>query len=345
VNIGSNEIMELPWASDDLNNKYLRMMQTPPSFDSTSDGEDESETPLFDMSIKAEVVAGEAAEEMIDRLLKYPQQQQQQQERESGENLGGNFDGNPLWQELGTFLRNRYSAINSLKERGINPIASSGAGGRLAPSFTEQENDDDDDAAEMGKERFDQDNLTTSNDNIIPLVDCLRLEQQVWEEIDAVRDLAEKIAGRATPLADGLTCLRPPNTTISATISSGSSSGGLELFKEQEAAWKARNEQQHLEEMAGAKDPRGIFQGAHPGYPPLRRVQRLSFALASSLGDVSASEGRQAWLEVHSVAGRLRLGLSALRRHRDVLAAVVAVRNLSDKGGGSNPEDPGKLEN
>ncbi|KAH7617703.1 hypothetical protein Ndes2526B_g07569 [Nannochloris sp. 'desiccata'] len=335
VNIGSNEIMELPWASDDLNKKYFSMMQTPPaSYD--SDGEEESEAPLFDVNIKAEIAADEAAEEMIQRLLKYRQQE--------NEETRGAPDSS-LWEELETFLRNRYSAINSLKERGINPIASSGAGGRLAPhsSF----NDDgrmDEEHGDIDKGEMNQRESTRDTDR---LADCLRLEQQIWHEIDAVRDLAEKIAGRATPLADGLTCLRPSFKNISGASIPPGTGGDLESFRKQEAEWKLRNQENHLEEMAGGKDLRGIYQGAHPAFPNLRRVQRLSFALASSLGDVSASEGRQAWLEVHSVAGRLRLGLSALRRHRDVLAAVVAVRNLSDNGGGgdSGGENNENLEN
>jgi Lon protease-like protein len=358
VNIGSNEIMELPWASDDLNKKYFSMMQTPPA-SYESDGEEDSETPLFDVNIKAEVAAIEAAEEMIQRLLKYQQQETK--------NSGGEVDSS-FWQELETFLRNRYSAMNSLKERGINPIASSGAGGRLdpqSPSFNHEKIDEDDDKEEeIDNNKNNTDNndkkevhimhkdeeSTPSGSNF--LVDCLKLEQQVWHEIDAVRELAEKIAGRSTPLADGLTCLRPPlsssftsfdSSRPFSTSSTATGVGDLEHFKKQEAEWKQRNQENHLEEMAGGKDLRGIYQGAHPGFPQLRRIQRLSFALASSLGDVSASEGRQAWLEVHSVAGRLRLGLSALKRHRDVLAAVVAVRNLSDSGGGG--ENNENLEN
>jgi len=338
VNIGSNEIMEMPWASDDLNTKYFSMMQTPPgSYE--SDGEEESDTPLFDINVKAKVAAREAAEEMIQRLFNYQQQ-------ESGKS-GGEVDSS-LWQELETFLRTRYSAINSLKERGINPIASSGAGGRRDSQSDEKidQEQEDDDVDDMGEVKQRDEESTPGNDL---LVDCLKLEQQIWHEIDAVRDLAEKIAGRATPLADGLTCLRPPfpfSSDISSAISETSTGGGdLEYFKKQEAEWELRNQENHLEEMAGGKDLRGIYQGAHPGFPSLRRVQRLSFALASSLGDVSASEGRQAWLEVHSISGRLRLGLSALKRHRDVLAAVVAVRNLRDNGGSSgdakneNPEN------
>lgn len=119
---------------------------------------------------------------------------------------------------------------------------------------------------------------------------ALALEAQVWAELYAVCALAEKISGRTPPLADGLLCLRPPPGAT-----------------------------------AGAAGP---GQHAHPAYPPLRRAQRLSYALASAIGSVTNSEGRQEWLEAISIAARLRLGLEALRTHRSVLAAVVEVRKL-----------------
>jgi hypothetical protein len=317
VNIGSNEIMELPWAADEFNKKYFSSMQTPAptSYEMLmSDEDEESETPLLDMNIKAVAAASDAAEAMVAKLLK------QQQEEENGIENG-------LWRDLETFLRNRYSAINSLKERGINPIASSGAGGRLAPKIEDSsESDEEEEERERQSKSKRKD---SAGKDAHALIECLKLEQQVWKEIDAVRDLAEKIAGRATPLADGLTCLRPCSSTTTTMQQSNGDVESVESFKPQEAEWKVKNS----------------GEGAHPAYPNLRRVQRLSFALASSLGDVSASEGRQAWLEVHSIAGRLRLGLSALRRHRDVLAAVVAVRNLTDNGGGGGGGDGENLEN
>jgi hypothetical protein len=46
------------------------------------------------------------------------------------------------------------------------------------------------------------------------------------------------------------------------------------------------------------------------------------------LANVPADEARQAWVEAGSVSARLRLGLAALRKHRQVLAAVVAVEGL-----------------
>lgn len=66
----------------------------------------------------------------------------------------------------------------------------------------------------------------------------------------------------------------------------------------------------------------------HPSYPPIRRAQRLSYALASVLGGISTDEGRQALLEAPSICARLRLIVAGLRRHRAVLAAVVAVQDL-----------------
>ena len=70
-----------------------------------------------------------------------------------------------------------------------------------------------------------------------------------------------------------------------------------------------------------------------PAYPAIRRAQRLSYAAASVLADLPASEGRQALLEAPSISARLRLVLAALRKHRSVLAAVVAVKGLSSGGG------------
>lgn len=100
--------------------------------------------------------------------------------------------------------------------------------------------------------------------------------------------LASKLRERASPLPAGLQCLRPP---------------------------------------AAAADMAATAT-AHPDWPTLRRLQRLPFAAVSLLANVSGSEGRQAFLEAPSVCARLRLALAALRKHRQVLAAVVAVEGL-----------------
>lgn len=70
-------------------------------------------------------------------------------------------------------------------------------------------------------------------------------------------------------------------------------------------------------------------------YPPLRRAQRLSYAAAICVMDLTPGEGRQAVLEAGSVSARLRLVLMALVKHRKVLSAVAAVRGLAD-----NNRDP-----
>jgi Lon protease-like protein len=126
---------------------------------------------------------------------------------------------------------------------------------------------------------------------------ALRLEAAVWVELDALRVLTKKINRWPMPMLPGLRCLRPP------------------------AAGDG-----------GAAPGEGL-PGAHPGYPALRRVQRLSFALASCLADTSVAEGRQAVLEAPSISSRLRLALASLRRQRRVLAAVAAVRDLKGDEG------------
>ena len=112
----------------------------------------------------------------------------------------------------------------------------------------------------------------------------------MWQEVDAVHALASKLRERVMPLPSGLACLRPIQ----------------------------RGEQPQAPLKAGAPD----------AYPALRRVSRLSFALTTMLADLSPTEGRQAWAEAPSICARLRLGLAALRKHRQVLAAVVAVEGL-----------------
>jgi hypothetical protein len=80
------------------------------------------------------------------------------------------------------------------------------------------------------------------------------------------------------------------------------------------------------------------LDAAGPGawLPPLRRAQRLSYALASILGDVSPDEGRQALLEAGSTSARLRLGLAALRRRRVELQVALA---MLGGGGGEAPAE------
>lgn len=277
VNIGSNEVVELPWAEQ---SGFGSQLHPPVPFDEAS--------ALKEADSAASAQAQAAAEELIKELEQC---------------------SDSSWQTVEAFIRGRFNGFNSLKERGISNIAS--GGGTAATEGTaglEEESSSTNNST--GGANLDttagsiSSSSSGSGDDLLAY--CLLLESQVWEEIDAVRALAEKIAGRATPLAEGLVCLRP---TAPPRDSYEMAPGAAGHYEEESLGWSG--------------------EGAHPCYPPLRRVQRLSFALASSLGDVSASEGRQAWLEVNSVADRLRLGLAALRRHRGVLAAVVAVRNLS----------------
>lgn len=154
-------------------------------------------------------------------------------------------------------------------------------------------------ASSSGKEVLADEERSLPPEAAGPQVAALQLEARVWGELDAIRALAEEISRRPpAPLLPGLLCLRPPSNLGEA-------------------------------EEEGQAPP-----AADARYPALRRMQRLSFALASCLVDVSSSEGRQALLEAGSTTSRLRLALAALRRHRKVLAAVAAVRRISKQDGG-----------
>lgn len=122
---------------------------------------------------------------------------------------------------------------------------------------------------------------------------ALRLEAAVWVELDAISALANKLRERELPLPNGMESLRP--MAVPGSSSSGSDSGGSGSESEASAALQA---------------------GAHPDWPALRRLQHLSYAVTSQLASVSASEGRQAFVEAPSICARLRLGLAALRKHR-----------------------------
>ena len=267
VNIGNNEVIEMPWA---VQTGFGSQLHPPVHFDEAAS--------LRESDIDASKMAEIAAEELIRELEKCSE---------------------TSWREVESFLRGRFIGLNTISERGVSTIVS--------VKGLEEE------SSSLEAANWEESTSSSATAKEYPLKECLRLEEQVWEELDKVRILASKISGRTAPLAEGLLCLRPKVELRSNSILGPS------------AAATAHDE-----------SPEWTGEGAHPQYPALRRIQRLSFALASSLGDVSASEGRQAWLEVNSIAGRLRLGLAALRRHRGVLAAVVAVRNLASEDEDTN---------
>lgn len=122
---------------------------------------------------------------------------------------------------------------------------------------------------------------------------ALRLEAAVWVELDAISALANKLRERELPLPNGMESLRP--MAVPGSSSSGSDGGGSGSESAAAAALQA---------------------GAHPDWPALRRLQHLSYAVTSQLASISASEGRQAFVEAPSICARLRLGLAALRKHR-----------------------------
>ncbi|PRW20778.1 Meiotic nuclear division 1 [Chlorella sorokiniana] len=145
---------------------------------------------------------------------------------------------------------------------------------------------------------------------------ALRLESAVWVELDAISVLANKLRERELPLPNGMQSLRPMAVPGS---SGGSSSGGSDSDAPAETAL--------------------LQAGAHPDWPALRRLQHLSYAVTSQLANISASEGRQAFVEAPSICARLRLGLAALRKHRQVLAAVVAAARAAFGSAADPPED------
>lgn len=160
---------------------------------------------------------------------------------------------------------------------------------------------------------------------------ALRLEAALWIEIDAVQALASKLRDRASPLPEGIQCLRPHSApappaaaaqaAAAAAAAAGSGAGAGEGAATAGAAAEAAAD-------AAAATLAAQKPVAPPDYPALRRVQRLSYACAALLSNISPADGRQAWVEAGSICARLRLGLAALRKQRQVLAAVVAVEGL-----------------
>ncbi|GAB4819423.1 hypothetical protein N2152v2_006469 [Parachlorella kessleri] len=123
---------------------------------------------------------------------------------------------------------------------------------------------------------------------------AMRLEELVWRELDAVMHLAARLRAQPVPLGEGLVQLRPPQLGLLVP----------QLPEQQQGRQEVVAEEQH-----------GTIK-----------------SVASVLADLPASEGRQALLEAPSISARLRLALAALRKHRSVLAAVVAVKGLGPGG-------------
>ena len=148
---------------------------------------------------------------------------------------------------------------------------------------------------------------------------ALRLESCLWRELATVVGLRRKIHGRGWRLPEGLHCLQPPPGVDDALSewASGIEAGG-EGSSSSDEDWD--------DESSSSPLPRGW---AHPDYPPLRRAQRLSFALANMLPAFANSEARQALLEAGSTSARLRLVVAALRQQRNRLAAVAVLKGLS----------------
>ena len=145
------------------------------------------------------------------------------------------------------------------------------------------------------------------------LAACLRLENEIWELLDDISAATEKLtnSGRALPHSEnGLLCLRP---FIRANVGAHSCSSSLE--------WSGN--------------------GAHPQYPALRRLQRLSFAVASVGMKRQDEEGRQRMLECNSIEERLMLGLSALKRCKAEAVALKKLQQPSAADGIQGAEQPG----
>lgn len=133
---------------------------------------------------------------------------------------------------------------------------------------------------------------------------ALRLEAALWQEIDAVHALASKLRERVQPLPSGIACLRPMAQQRGQ--------------QEEQQGGAGAGPQPAAAAAAGEAADAAAVVGAHPDYPALRRVQRLSHAATAMLANVSQTEGRQGWIECGSICARLRLSLASLRKHRQV---------------------------
>lgn len=160
------------------------------------------------------------------------------------------------------------------------------------------------------------------------------LEWRLWRELDALWSLGAKVSPRPLPVPNAIRSLRPP--------------GGVSLFgggaaeeppvegEAAQGAWllqalSACTAEGGDASLSGGEtsDEEGMPEGEVDGLV-LLRLQRLSYMLVLLMPEVSESEGRQAVLEMPSIASRLLMLIGSLRRQRRVLAAVAALKGLDE---------------
>lgn len=185
-----------------------------------------------------------------------------------------------------------------------------------------------------------------------PLDDLQMLEQRIWEELDATAALVMRVRGQRLMLPLGLLQLRPPTAAAgdgdtSSSSSSGSSSSSARKVPQQEAARSptaaatapaaSSASGSNVQSPPPPADPDTSYRNAasdgldvssDPLYPLCRRAHKLSWVLGIIFLDLGADEGRQAFLELPSISGRLQLGLGHLVAQRKTLAAMAAVKGL-----------------
>jgi hypothetical protein len=151
---------------------------------------------------------------------------------------------------------------------------------------------------------------TGSDDMNLPntVASALLLEQRVWEELEAIGALSEKLSSKPLVLPDALLCLLPSDLDHR----------GCTRLPAAAVEFRQRRVSSAVEAVSK--------------YPVARRLQRLSYTLLSVVNEFSEVEARQAALEAGSVTARLKLGLAALRWHSKVLAAVAAVDDVKPEG-------------
>lgn len=151
--------------------------------------------------------------------------------------------------------------------------------------------------------------------DVSAIAGVLEAEAAVWAELDLVVSTAGRLKLRQLALPAGLLSLRPPPVEADAEGSNSNTDSCDEDSSDDE-----------LDDASGIAPSAAVH--CPPEYPPLRRAQRLSFAMPSILPDINPAEGQQALLEAGSIEIRLGLIHTALRKHRKVLAALALLRGL-----------------
>lgn len=158
------------------------------------------------------------------------------------------------------------------------------------------------------------------------------LEWRVWRELDALWSLGAKVSPRPLPVPHAIRSLRPSAAALfgepePVDAVEGESVQGPWLLQALSAC-TAEGGDASLSD-ADTSDEEGLPEEVDGVV--LLRLQRLSYMLVLLMPEVSESEGRQAVLEMPSIAARMLMLIGSLRRQRRVLAAVAALKGLEDE--------------